>query len=555
MRIDVRSAASTRRRFLLSGAAFAAAPLVGCGGGGSGDLVATAAAGSFKGQAQDGVASWLGIPYAQSPVGPLRFQAPRPVQPAAGIVAANAFGAASVQTISGMTSWIYPPQDVQSEDCLTLNIWSPQDARGMPVIVWFHGGGFRTGATRMPLMDGKSLAQRGVVVVTANYRLGAFGLLSHPDFADARNGTTANWQMQDMAAALQWVRDNIAAFGGDPARVCVIGQSGGAMHTVMLAQNPVYRPLFQKAVLLSPPNLTPPGSLTASDAAAYTELLATTLGTTPLGLRNVPAQTLHAAELAQNAAPLPGNFRSGLSPYKLAPVIDGTTYLGDWTRRDWPVDLPVVIDYTLDEGAFWWDIYDPATNTMLTPPPPATLPAVTAALTGQLGGRADAAGAVINAYTNAAVTEGRSTAPASLWIDIFGDQLLRNFGTRYAGRLAAAGVPVRYGTWMHAVQAPGRGVPHCADVPMLFGTYGLDYYRAKVGAGTQEASLADQFASAIASFARDAQPVLASGVAWPLYRPGSNTSVRWGEGGTGSAVLGAVPKLNQLAIWDSVLGY
>jgi para-nitrobenzyl esterase len=554
MRIDVRPAASTRRRFLLSGAAFVAAPLVGCGGGGD-DLVAATSAGSFRGQSQDGTTSWLGIPYAQSPVGPLRFQAPRPVQPASGVVEASAFGAASLQNVGGMVTWIYPPQDVQSEDCLSLNIWSPSGAQGLPVIVWFHGGGFRTGATRMPLMNGNSLAQRGVVVVTANYRLGALGLLSHPDFADSQNGTSANWQMQDMAAALKWVRDNIAAFGGDPARVCVVGQSGGAMHAVMLAQNPVYRPLFQKAVLLSPPNVTPPASLTASDAAAYTELLATTLGTTPLGLRNVPAQTLHAAELAQNGGTLPVSFTSGRSPYKLAPVIDGTTYLGDWTRRDWPTDLPVVIDYTLDEGAFWFDIYDPATNSMLTPSPPPTLPAVTAALTAQLSGRADAANAVINAYTTAAIAEGRSTNPASLWIDIFGDQLLRNFGTRFAARLAAAGVPVRYGTYMHAVQAPGRGVPHCADVPMLFGTNGIDYYRAKLGAGPEEARLADQFAGAIVSFARDAQPMLASGQAWPVYRPGSNTSVRWGENGTGDAVLGAVPKLNQLAVWDTVLGY
>jgi para-nitrobenzyl esterase len=553
MRFDP-SAASTRRRFLLSGVALAAAPLVGCGGGGDA-IVATSAGGSFQGQAQDGVTSWLGIPYAQPPVGTLRFQAPRPVQPAAGIVQANAFGAASVQTIGGMTAWIYPAQDVQSEDCLTLNIWSPQDAQRLPVIVWFHGGGFRTGATRMPLMDGKSLAQRGVVVVTANYRLGALGLLSHPDFADSQNGTTANWQMQDMAAALGWVRDNISAFGGDPARVCVIGQSGGAMHTIMLAQNPAYRTLFQKAVLLSPPNVAPPASLTVSDAAAYTELLATTLGTTPLGLRDVPAQTLHAAELAQNAAALPARFTSGLSPYKLAPVVDGKTYLGDWTRRDWPTDLPVVIDYTLDEGAFWWDLYDPGTSATLTPTPPSTLPAITGILTAQLGGRSAAASAVIDAYTAAATAEGRSTAPASLYIDIFGDMLLRNFGTRYAARLAAAGATVRFSTYMHAVQPPGFGVPHCADVPMLFGTYGLDYYRAKVGAGPQESRLADQFAGAISSFARDAQPTLASGAVWPGYRPGTDTAVRWGENGTGDSALGAVPKLSQLAVWDAVLGY
>lgn len=557
MKIDVRSAvATTRRRFLLSSAALAAAPLVGCGGGGSsGDLVAATTSGSYRGQMQDGVATWLGIPYAQAPVGPLRFQAPRPAQAASGIVDAGAFGPASLQTVGGFVSWIYPPQDTQSEDCLSLNVWSPPHTEPLPVIVWFHGGGFRTGATRMPLMNGKFLAQHGAVVVTANYRLGALGLLSHPDFTDPGNGSSANWQLQDMAAALRWVHDNIAAFGGDPSRVCVIGQSGGAMHTAILAQNPAYRANFQKAVLLSPPSVTPPASFSLTDAATYTELVAAKLGTTVRGLRDVSAKALYDAEAAVSAASLPAGFTSGFSPFKVAPVIDGKTYFGDWTRRDWPVDLPVVIDYTLDEGAFWFDMYDPATNSTITPPAPSTLPAVTGALTGAVGGRPDVAAAVLDAYTQAAIAEGRATTPTSLWIDIFGDQLLRNFGTRYAARLSAAGVPVRYSTYMHEVKAPGRGVPHCADIPMLFGTYSLDYYRDKVGAGAAEVRLADQFAGSIVSFARDAQPRLASGEAWPLYKPGTNTSVRFGENGTGDAVIGAVPKVAQLAVWDSVLGY
>src|SRR5688500_1488511 len=189
MQADALRAAATRRRFLLSSAALATAPLVGCGGGGDSaganigriggigvggddDPVAATASGSYRGRKQDGVTSWLGIPYAQPPVGPLRFQSPRPVRPATGVVDAAAFGAASLQTVAGMVSWIYPSPDLQSEDCLTLNVWRPSEAQRLPVIVWFHGGGFRTGATGMPLMNGKLLAQRGVVVVTANYRLG-----------------------------------------------------------------------------------------------------------------------------------------------------------------------------------------------------------------------------------------------------------------------------------------------------------------------------------------------------------------------------------------------
>jgi para-nitrobenzyl esterase len=519
------------------------------------DLVVTTSSGRFRGQLEGSSISYLGIPYAAPPIGALRFRSPQPVQPRSEVVEANRFGAASLQTIPPLVTWIYPPQNEQSEDCLTLNIWTPQrKAELLPVIVWLHGGAFRTGATRMPLMNGRALAERGVVVVTVNYRLGALGLLAHPDFADPDNGRWANWQLQDMGAALLWVQQNIAAFGGDPAQVCLMGQSGGAMSTAILAQHPGYRSCFQKAVLLSPPNVPPPSSMTPDDAAGYTELVAKSLGTTPHGLREVPAKTLHETELALNLQPLPAGFTSGQG-FKLAPLYDGTTYRSDWTRTAWPTDLPVLITYTLDEGAFWWDLCDPATNTRLTPPPPTTREALTTAVLPHVGGSPDAANAVMDVYTQTALAEGRSSAPSDLWIDLFGDRLLRNYGTRYAQTLAQAGVQVRYATYLHPVKPPGRGVPHCADLPMLFGTFGLDYYRAKVGAGPEEAKLSQKMLSALVSFARDSVPTLASGQAWPLYQPGTATTVRWGEGGSADTTIGAIPKLAQLAVWDAILGY
>jgi para-nitrobenzyl esterase len=524
------------------------------------NLVVSTSSGRFRGRGEGSVTAYLGIPYAEPPLGTLRFRTPQPVRPTSGVVDTTSFGAASIQTIPPLVTWIYPPQDHQSEDCLTLNVWTPERSGALPVIVWLHGGAFRTGATRMPLMDGRVLAERGVVAVTVNYRLGALGLLAHPDFADPDDGSWANWQLRDMGAALSWVRQNIAAFGGDPGRVCLLGQSGGAMSAAILAQHPAYRPLFQKAMLLSPPDVSPPVSMTPGDAAAYTELLASSLSTTPRGLRDVAAQTLHEAELALNLQPLPARFTSGQG-FKLAPLVDGTTYLSDWTRTPWPADLPVIITYTLDEGAFWLDLYDQTTRTRLTPPLPATEAALTAAVLPHVGGAPDAAeaadraAAVIDVYTEAARAEGRSTAPGDLWIDIFGDRLLRNYGTRYATTLAAAGAEVRYATYMHRVKAPGRGVPHCADLPMLFGTYGHDYYRDKVGAGPAEARLSRDMISALVSFARDPAPTLPLRQAWPLYQPGTATSVRWSEGDSGNTTIGPVPKLAQLGVWDAILGY
>jgi para-nitrobenzyl esterase len=544
-----------RRRLLLGAAAAGALPLWGCGGGSDGDeSEVRTSSGTFRGQTGGSVSSWLGMPYAQAPVGPLRFRAPQPVQPATGVVDATGFGPSSLQTIGSGVAWIYPRQDIQSEDCLTLNVWTPDRHGRSPVVVWLHGGGFRTGSTRMPLMDGRALAERGVVVVTVNYRLGMLGLLSHPDLADPGNGTTANWQLQDMGAALQWVRQNIAAFGGDPGNVTVMGQSGGAKHTAFLAQNPIWRACFHRAVLLSPPSVTAPVSMSMGDAARYTEAFAASLGTTVRGLRDVPVKTLYDAELALNAAPLPAGVRSGMA-FRMAPLYDGKACLGDWTRLPWPKDLPVAITYTLDEGAFWFDLYDPSAGRLVTPTPPASAAALDGAVRAQLGGSATAAAAAIDAYTRAAVAEGRSTAPADLWIDCFGDQLLRNFGTRYAATIAQAGARVYYGTWMHPVMAPGRGVPHCAELPFVFGSYGLDYYKAKVGAGPVQAELSDKVMRTVVSFARDAQPMLASGTPWPVYRPDGSRSVRWGEGGTSNEVVAAVPKLTQLKVWDALLGY
>jgi para-nitrobenzyl esterase len=519
------------------------------------DLIINTSSGRFRGQVEGNITTYQGIPYAAPPVGALRFRSPQPVQPASGVVEANRFGAASLQTIPSLVTWIYPPQDEQSEDCLTLNMWTPpHNSMLRPVIVWLHGGAFRTGATRMPLMNGWALAERGVVLVTVNYRLGALGLLAHPDFADSDTGRWANWQLQDMGAALHWVQQNIAAFGGDPAQVCLMGQSGGAMSTAILAQHPAYRSSFQKAVLLSPPSVTAPVCMTPDDAAAYTELVASHLATTPRGLREIPAQALHEAEMKLNLQPLPARFTSGQG-FKLAPLSDGTTYLSDWTRTAWPADLPVLITYTLDEGAFFWDLRDPTTNTRLTPPLPTTREALMAAVLPQVGGESEAAAAVIDVYTRTAVADGRSTAPADLWIDIFGDRLLRNYGTRYAATIAQAGAPVRYATYMHQIKAPGRGVPHCADIPMLFGTFELDYYVDKIGAGPEEVQLSQDMLSALVSFARDPSPTLATGLAWPFYQPNTATTVRWGEGDSGNTIIGPIPKLAQLAVWDAILGY
>jgi len=195
----------------------------------------------------DGIQRFLGIPYAAQPVGHLRWRAPQPVTAWKEPRDATAFAAACPQPddkFSGLTP------KVQDEACLYLNVWAPKKADApLPVMVWLHGGAHRFGAGSVPFYDGKNLAQRGVVVVTLNYRLGYLGYFSHPAL-DAEN-EGGNFGLMDQKAALEWVRDNIAAFGGDPKQVTLFGESAGGADTLYLMADAKSQGLFQRAIVQS----------------------------------------------------------------------------------------------------------------------------------------------------------------------------------------------------------------------------------------------------------------------------------------------------------------
>ena len=193
-----------------------------------------------------------GIPYAAPPLGSLRWKAPQPVIPWEGVRACTQYGTPCPQRK------LPPPFDRDygktSEDCLTLNIWSgaknPDERR--PVMVWIHGGGFYGGTASQPDFDGRILAREGVVVVTINYRLGVFGFLAHPELTrESEHQVSGNYGLLDQIAALRWVRDNIAAFGGDPNRVTIFGESGGARSVCFLMVSPLAKGLFQRAIVQS----------------------------------------------------------------------------------------------------------------------------------------------------------------------------------------------------------------------------------------------------------------------------------------------------------------
>ena len=276
--------------------------------------VVTVTQGKLRGVWRGDVWSFSGIPYAQAPLGDLRWRPPQPPPIVAGIRDASAFGPIAPQ--NGAAPGITGPADpewseAQSEDCLSLNVWTPElpgapgaPGRGRPVMVFVHGGGFTSGSGSVFLYRGGSLARNGdAVVVTINYRLGALGFLGHRGLAEA-DGSTGNWGLHDQVAALRWVRANIGVFGGDPANVTVFGESAGGF-SIASCSAPAAAGLFRRAVVQS-------GAAhvhTLEEAARTAEQLAGVLGLASCDrsvARRVPAAELVAATDELGAPPRPG---------------------------------------------------------------------------------------------------------------------------------------------------------------------------------------------------------------------------------------------------------
>lgn len=257
--------------------------------------------GELQGVALKGdVSAFLGVPYAASPVGDLRWRPPARPAPWRGVRDAVGFGASCMQTISPQGFEPYTREYVTrgpvSEDCLFLNVWTPRHAPGarLPILVWIHGGGFVSGSGSVDIYNGEALARdAGIIVVTVNYRLGVFGFFSHPDLS--KEGVNGNQAGYDVIAALQWVRDNARAFGGEPSRITIAGQSGGAEMVNALIISPRARGLFAGAIAQSFPIGVLPTNADLAAAQAPGVKLAQSLGASSLAdLRAVDARTVLA---------------------------------------------------------------------------------------------------------------------------------------------------------------------------------------------------------------------------------------------------------------------
>jgi para-nitrobenzyl esterase len=471
----------TRRTVLSSGVSLAVA---GAAFGHTAETRVTCTAGRFIGERADGVASFRGIRYGRAP----RFQAPIVEPPGREAVRALAYGPVCPQQ---------GKRRPQSEDCLVLNVWTPEPraSAGLPVMVYIHGGGYAFGSGGDAVTDGRHLARRGVVVVTLNHRLNAFGYLYLARLS-AKYPDSGNTGQLDLVLALRWVRDNIAAFGGDPARVTAFGHSGGGGKVTTLLAMPAARGLIHRAATMSGQQVTASGPL---HATRRTEAYLSRLKTDASGAATLPVERLIEALETED------------------PILGGPIYMG-----------PVLDMRALPRHPFWPD----------APPQSLSIPMMTGNARDEMRAFSDPDGEFVRtmAWGNLAsriaaelpvdvaperiVAEYRRQLPTMRAADIF--FLATTAGRSWRGQLevaearAHAGAPV----WLYQVDFssradPRRGAFHGIDVPLMFGT--IDAPGAGTGNDADVRAVSRALQGRFVSFAETGNPAFSGAVRWPPY--------------------------------------
>ena len=516
--------------------------------------IAKTTAGALRGETgPDGVSRFLGVPYAAPPVGELRWRPPAPAEPWDGVREATAFAPSAPQPPIHERSMLACDLSRQSEDCLYLNVWTGglDPAEKRPVIVWLHFGGFIIGGAANPIFDGAALARGGAVVVTINYRLGRLGYLAHPALsAESPDGVSGNYGLLDQVAALEWVRDNIAAFGGDPECVTLMGLSAGSASTSMLMTSPAARGLFHRAIGMSGGifgSRRPPGvgdSLEGLDEAeAAGERVADLLGAADLdALRALDPTTVNETRFAVppeaphlvfpplgEAIPGPGG---GSHPIADGLLIPGDPYEAFAAGRQ--MDIPLITGSAQDE----WTGMPYVEHAE-------ELRRMAAFL---YGDGAEEFLALYPADTDAEAAD--STARA------MGDRIFvwQNWTwARVHARTASA--PTFYYHSRHAPPVPADrdylevdpGAFHATESFYVFGAM----RDAKDWPWTErDDSLAATMRSYWLAFARTGDPTVPGLPAWPHFEPDAPAAMTFAD----DTALAPIPRPGHLAFWDRYFG-
>jgi para-nitrobenzyl esterase len=462
-------------------------------------IVATRS-GKVEGFERDGVAVFRGIPYAAPPVGARRWQPPQREEPWAGTRDAGTFSAQSAQTEFAMTTMMGQRQPPYSEDSLYLNVWTPgcDDAR-RPVMVWIHGGAFIWGAGDTPWYDGTKFAVQGdVVVVTINYRLGPFGFMHLPDLFDGAFAGSGNAGILDQIAALEWVRDCIGAFGGDPDRVTVFGESAGAASVATLLGTPGAHGLFRAAI-------------PQSGAASWMSTRERATGVAArvvenLGVRAGDSEALLAASTDAVLGALPAFREDGVAALPFQPVIDGTVLseqpLAAITAGN-AAGVRVLTGTNLNEMTLF-TIADPVLATIDDE-------GVRNRLRAAFGAAGDP---LFDSYR----ARRPNATPQELWLDLSTDGVFRIPSIRLLeAQLAHAPV----WSYLFTFQSPVFGgilrSTHALEIPFVFDNLDRGGADMLTGSGPERPGIANAMHRAWIAFAREGDPQHAGLPEWPRY--------------------------------------
>ena len=504
--------------------------------------IAQTRSGKLEGEARDGLHVFRGVPFAAPPVGAKRWLAPEREAAWSGVRSAKTFGNASLQNPLALNVLeAFKIEEPQAEDCLYLNVWTPGlDGARRPVMVWIHGGAFTIGSGAQSLYDGARLAKRGdVVVVTINYRLGSLGFLRLAELTNGRIPSSGNEGILDQVAALEWVRENIAGFGGDPGNVTIFGESAGGMSVGTLLGMPKARGLFQKAIPQS-------GACSTANtrerhihvAGRFAELAGARDATALLAL--TPAKLL---ETAGRIAPIPGqeaDERIGGMPFQ--PVVDGEVVPRlsiESVAQGSAAGVALLVGSTLDE----WKLFAGVDPNVIS----LSDTQLVARLEKRLG---SAARPLVDSYRKARSERGVPATPGEIFIAIETDRIFRMPGLQLAETQARHDRRVHsyLFTWPSPMFGGIFGACHAVELGFVFGTHGEPGMADFSGAGPAAEALAANTMDAWLAFARTGDPSTSSLGRWPTYTDADRATMLLGA----RSGLERAPLEEERSAWSAV---
>ncbi len=453
-------------------------------------------AGTVQGLMEGRIRVFKGIPYALPPVGAARWRPPQPASKWAGVKLATEFQPACLQTKPRLSNIYTRDPAPMSEDCLTLNIWTPADPQRAPVFFWIHGGALAGGAGSEPVYDGAHLAARGIVVVTINYRLGVLGWLAHPELsAESPLGVSGNYGLLDQIEALHWVQRNIGAFGGDPSNVTIAGESAGALSVMYLMAAPPARGLFARAIAQSAYMISTPelkqrkfGSPAAEESGS--RLMAALHAPDLAALRAMDAGALTETAPAAGFAPW-GTVDGQILPRQLVDVFDR----GEQAR------VPLLAGFNSGEIR---------SLMVLAPRPPATAAEYESIIRDRY---LDLAPEFLRLYP--------STDMKESCIAVARDALYGWTAERLVRKQSGLGIASFLYLFDHgypAADSAGLHAFHASELPFIFGTFdGTPPLWPKIPSTPQETRISEAMLDYWSGFARTGRPQAANEAAWPAY--------------------------------------